>query len=302
MKRLLTALLTLAAPGLLHAQLSVSMKLERTNFVKHESIVAVVSVRNLAGKDVVLGGPGELGWLQIDLQRSDGTTLLPAAGAPKAESTVIKDGKTLTRRINLTNFFLLTDPGTYLVNCQVYFPPLQRWLGAEHKSVFRVSTPRPAFWERTVGVPASHPSAGRYRHYKLFTGKTSTITPGGNSDVQYIYLSLTDEETGDNITTFPLGELLSYRDPQATTDRNGNICVLYMTAPQLFQYMVLDVDGAVIEEKAYKGLPNSSPQLMQSQSGTVAVRGGVLFDRIAESDTQREQKKTLRSLSDRPNP
>ena len=64
----------------------------------------------------------------------------------------------------------------------------------------------------------------------------------------------------------------------------------------------INKEQSLIEEKAYKGLPNSSPQLMQSQSGTVAVRGGVLFDRIAESDTQREQKKTLRSLSDRPNP
>ena len=302
MKRLLTALLMLAAPGLLHAQLAVSITLERTNFVKHESIVAVVNVRNLAGKDVVLGGPGDLGWLQIDLQRSDGTTLLPASGTPKTESTVIKNGAALSRRINLTNFFLLTDPGTYLVNCQVYFPPLQRWLGAEKKVVFRVASPRPAFWERTVGVPAPHPSAGCYRHYKLFTSKTSTVTPGGKTEVQMIYLSLTDEETGDNITTFPLGELLSYRDPQATSDRNGNLCVLYMTAPQLFQYVILDVDGAILEEKAYKGLPDSSPQLMQSQSGTVAVRGGVLYDRIAESDSQREQKKTLRSLSDRPNP
>ena len=41
--------------------------------------------------------PGVQTTLQIDLQRSDGTTLLPAAGAPKAESTVIKDGTTLTR-------------------------------------------------------------------------------------------------------------------------------------------------------------------------------------------------------------
>ena len=302
MKKLLTTALLFLAPTVAQAQLGVSIALERTSFIKHEAIIAVVTVRNLAGKDVALGGPGEIGWLQINIERSDGTSVLPTAGGPKADTTMLKEGAAVTRRINVTNFFPLEEPGSYLLSCSAYFPGLQRWLNSENKMLFRVGSPRAAFWERTIGVPSGHPAAGHYRRYKLFTGKSSALTPAGSAEVQLLYLSISDEETEDNIVTFALGPILTYRDPQATTDRTGNLCVLYMSGPQMYQYVSLDVDGAVLEDKAYKPVGDAAPQLMQAKAGNVSVRGGALYDAIAEEDTRRTQQKQLRSLSDRPKP
>jgi hypothetical protein len=298
-KTLCVLAIVLVGQARVQAQLAISIALDRSSYVTDERIDAVVTIENRAGKPVALGGPGGTSWLQFDLKRSDGQVIHAFNGEPKAETTMLKQGATLTRKINLTNFYPVNEAGSYLVSCSAYFPDLQRWIGSAGKSLFTVNSPKSAFWERTVGVPKTHPQFGRYRRYKLFTNKSSAFTPTGNLELQFLYVRITDEETGDNVSTFPIGPILTYRDPQPTTDRDGNLCVLYMAGPQLFQYVVLDVDGAIKDQQAYKPT-TTSPGLMTTRDGSVSVRGGRLVDTIGEANQQREENLKVKSLADRP--
>lgn len=294
----LLAMLLMSASSL-YAQLNISIALERNNYVCDEAIIAVVKVENRSGKAIALGGPGGQSWLQFDLKRADGGTVNAFNGEPKAETTMLKDGASISRPINLANFYPVNEPGSYLISCSVYFAGLQRWLGAPNKALFTVNSPKSSFWERTVGMPKDHPQANRYRRYKLFTNKSSTFTATGNLEQQLLYVRISDEETGDNVVTFHLGPILTYRDPQPTTDKDGNLCVLYMSGPQMYQYIVLDVDGAIKEQQNYRPT-NTSPGMVQTSEGRVLVRGGQLIDAIEEETKQREQAKQIKSLADRP--
>ena len=72
-----------------------------------------------------------------------------------------------------------------------------------------------------------------------------------------------------------------------------------MANPQLYQYVMLDVDGAVKEQAAYKST-DGSPELMQTNTGEVRVRGGVIYDAIEEEIKAREPKNTVRGINERP--
>jgi hypothetical protein len=72
-----------------------------------------------------------------------------------------------------------------------------------------------------------------------------------------------------------------------------------MATPQLYQYAMLDADGAVKEQQAYKA-GGGSPELMQTREGTVRVRGGIIFDAIDEAAKAREPKNKIHGMNDRP--
>ncbi|MBP7950632.1 MAG: hypothetical protein KA004_13350 [Verrucomicrobiales bacterium] len=301
--RLFRLLLPMLGLGLLlpaSGQLQIDIQLDRNNYVVHEPVMAVVTVENRAGKDILLGGPAGTSWLMIDLHSSDGKVISSDAGEPATKPVMLKKGAKITREIDLMSFYPIEDPDAYLVTCNVYFPDLQRWLGASVKRLFRTVSAKPSFWERTVGVPQGHRDAGRYRRYKLFTNKSNALTPTGNMELQLLYLQVIDEESEENLTTHPLSQILTYRDPQATTDSSGNLHVLFMFGPQLFYHLTLDVDGAVVEKKIYSSGDNSIPTLMQSNDARVSVRGGRLFDPIVEAELARKRAKELKNLSDRP--
>lgn len=297
--RMMLPLLALASTA--SAQLLINVQLDkgRNNFVAHEAIMARITVENRAGKDLVMGGPNGQSWLQINIKRPDGTILPSKNGEPKADPTMLKEGATMTRSINLTNFYPVDEPGDYLVSCAVYFPELSKWLGAGNTSYLKVNSAKSAFWERTIGLPRTHAQAGRYRRYKLFTNKNNSLTATGSTDQRLLYVGITDEETEQNVTTYAVAPILMYRDPQPTTDKEGNLCVLFMAAPQVFQYVVINPDGAIMEQKQYRPT-DIVPQLMQSKDGFVSVKGGNLIDRIGEAEAASQPQNQIRGMGERP--
>lgn len=282
----------------LWAQLDVSVALARNTYVRDEPVVVEIKITNRAGKAVALGGPGGQSWLMLDLKRADGTTVHATNGEPKFDSTMIKSGETLIRTIRLGYYYSIDEAAAYLVSCSVYFPDLQRWLPGS-KALFNVNSPKAAFWERAVGLPPTHPQSNRYRRFRLFTNKSMTHGANGNAEQTLLYVRITDEETGDNVATFPLGPLLTYINPQPAADRNGDLNILYMCGPQLFQYIVLDADGKIKNERIYQSAAET-PTLMASADGTMSVRGGKIYDPNEEIKAKKTQQSAIKSLKDRP--
>ncbi len=295
MKSVLLPLLLLLSSLLpLPAQLQVTLTLERTTFVAHEPITAAVTVKNLAGKDLALGGPAGLSWLQFNIQRvEDGHIITATEGEPKIEPTMIKEGATLRHKFTLSQSYPLVSGSSYLLSCSAYFPDLEKWIGS-NKGLARVVSPKAPFYERTVGTGTA------YHHYRLFTNKTTTPGPSGsNNEVQLLYVSITDEATDLNVVTYPLGPILDYRAPQPSTDRTGHLCVLYMATPQHYQYVKLDPKGNVVEQQMYK-TSGGPPELMATREGSVRVSGGVPYDAQADAQSQADPKTRIRGLDERP--
>lgn len=296
--RITLSLLFLLMTPNLWAQLDITVALVRNSYVRDEPVVVEIKVTNRAGKALALGGPGGQSWLMIDLKRGDGTVVHAVNGEPKFDSTMIKSGESLIRTVSLGNYYSIDEATAYLVSCSVYFPDLQRWLPG-NKALFNVNSPKVAFWERAVGLPATHPKSNRYRRFRLFTNKSMTRGVNGNLEQSLLYVRITDEETGDNVATFPLGPLLTYINPQPATDRDGNLNILYMCAPQLFQYVVLDADGKIKSERIYQAAADT-PTLMATPDGSMSIRGGKIYDPQAEIKNKKAEQSAIKSLKDRP--
>jgi hypothetical protein len=282
------------------AQLQVSIEFDRTMYVSGEQVIAVITVENQAGKDLVLGGPNNQSWLQMEVRNDHGKLMAPNGGGPKLDPLVVKNFDRVVRKIDMGAFYTIEQSGSYVVEPSVYFTPLSRWISPAKKGVFQVCSPKAAFWERTVALPKGHEHQGHYRRYKLFTNRTIMRMPTGNHDMELLYVQILDEDGGESLTIFPLNRILSYRDPQPTTDRDGQLHVLFMNDSDMYNHVVVDADGAVKDTRFYKPTDTSNPHLMQGSDGLVSVKGGRHFDPVTEEQKARERAKEVRSTADRP--
>ncbi|MDQ3413978.1 MAG: hypothetical protein M3480_03225, partial [Verrucomicrobiota bacterium] len=192
----------------------------------------------------------------------------------------IAAGTSVTRKINLTPLFPITDLGVYHVRANVFFADLNKFFYARAK-VFEVTTARP-IWRRTVGDPAN----GGVRTYSLMTNRFPDHTS--------LYVRVEDQENSLVYATFSLGRLISFDEPHAEIDRDNQLHVLQCSAPRIWSYSVVGLDGRLLKHTTYSQT-RSTPRLRRTPEGTVAVSGGTQ-DVPAPPAAQR----ALPKLSDRP--
>ena len=111
----------------------------------------------------------------------------------------------MTRKIDLTPLFPITQLGIYHARANVYFADLNKFFYARAK-VFEVTSARP-IWQRTVGDPES---AG-VRTYSLMTNRFPDHTS--------LYVRVEDKTNSLVYATYSLGRIISFDEPHAEVDR-----------------------------------------------------------------------------------
>jgi hypothetical protein len=231
----------------------------------------------------------------------EGVPILARNGEePSASTHILKNGATITRKVDLQAFYPMEMGGQYVLGCSVYFPDLDKWIGATKKTSVVISRPRAPFWKQTFGGPEGSTIAGQYRRYSLFTTKSNFRNGPQVQEHNLIYVHIQNEKTDDTISIFPISPILNYYDPQPTVDRDANLHVLYMANPTMYSHVLIDPDGNIKDVKQYQSTENSKPSLMQTKTGSVNVRGGIAYDAIAAAQKARLRAAEEKSLSDRP--
>src|SRR4029450_6479514 len=139
-------LVSLSAQG----QIQVDLKFKRLQYIAFEPVMATVTITNLAGRDIQLRDDNDQHWYGFEITAGEGRTLAPLK--PASEPPLkIAAGTSVTRKINLTPLFPISDLGVYHVCANVFFADLNKFFYARAK-VFEVTTARP-IWQRTVGDP-----------------------------------------------------------------------------------------------------------------------------------------------------
>ncbi len=268
-------LVTLAA----EAQIQVDLKFKRRQYIAFEPIIATVTISNLAGRDIELRDDLEQHWYGFEVTASEGRTLVPIRQVNE-EPLQIAAGTSVTRKINLTPLFPITDLGVYHVRANVFFADLNKFFYARAK-VVEVTNARP-IWRRTVGDP----EGGGVRTYSLMTNRFPNHTS--------LYVRVEDQENSLVYSTFSLGRVISFDEPQAEVDRENQLHVLHSSAPRIWSYSIVGLDGRLLKHTTYSQT-RSAPKLRRSAEGKVAVRGGTQ-DAPAAPATGRAGPR----LSDRP--
>jgi hypothetical protein len=261
-------------------QIQVDLKFKRLQYIAYEPVLATVIITNLAGRDVELRDDGDQPWFGFEVTGNEGRTLAPLPHAPEPPLQLAA-GASVTRKINLTPLFPVTDLGTYHVRPHVFFADLNKFFYAPAK-VFEVTSARP-IWQQTVGDPARN----GVRTYSLMTNRFPDHTS--------LYVRVEDKQNSLVYATYSLGRVISFDEPHAEVDRKNRLHVLQCSAPRLWSYSVVDLDGRLLKRENY-AQTHSSPKLRRADDGTVAVAGGTRDMPL----TPAAVRKAVPKLSDRP--
>ena len=270
--------------GAANGQLVSSLRLSKSQYVAGEPVIAIVTITNHSGRDLVLQSRDRLPWLDFLVKNSNGSPV----NAPKQRSTFgalkIGVGQSMAREVDLSQHFNLSEPGNFSVAAVVRMPDQPSGDTGTNRVIFSLNPGRP-YWAQKIGI-ASRP--GQTREYRVlnFSGEQKSE----------LYAQVIDNTTGRAVRTFLLGDSLSIRKPTVTIDRSQRMHVLFLSTPTMYVHCEVDSDGRLINRQIHQIAGQGDPMLVTSAKGEVAVANSIPYDPKA-IEAQRKQTK---KASDRP--
>lgn len=281
-KFIAAAILILCA-GSAHAQLASSLRIAKKQHLTGEAVIAVVTVTNHTGRELVLQSDGRMQWLSLSLKTSNGTPVNPKSN--KLFGPIkIGVGQTMTREVDLTQHFQLNQSGNFTASATIRLPDSQAEGTSTNRAFFNQSSGR-LYWSQKVGTSAS---SNQTREYRI-------LNFSGDSKPQ-IYAQIADGKTGQLVRTFLLGDILMLRKPTVTVDRSQRMHVIFLATPVMWVHYVVNTDGNIINRQIHQRGPVGDPQLLALPDGSVQVTNSIPYDPVAAA----EQKAKIRKASDRP--
>lgn len=275
--------IAIAMAGIAQAQLSTALKLSKQQYLAGEPVIAIVTVTNHAGRELTFYGSGRMQWLNFIVKDRQGEDVSPRGTAMFGKMT-IKAGESMSRDVDLAQCFQLSEAGNYSVSGVVRMPG-STGDGASTNRVTFNQSPGVPYWTQKVGLPG-RPSQTREFRVLNFSG----------DEKSQIYAQIVDNQTGQNVRTFLLGDILMLRKPLATVDRNQRMHVLFLATPSMWVHCQVNTDGKLVERQLHQCGLQGDPQLLTFGDGTVRVANSIPYDPKAAA----EAKAKIRKASDRP--
>ena len=267
------------------AQVQVDVALKRSLYMVYEPLICNVTITNLSGGTLALQDAPREKWFGFQIETLDGRPLPPINPHYQNQTVEIEAGQRLTRSINITPLYPLSEFGTYRVRAVVYVSQLGKYFVSPQLNI-EITEGR-QLWQQTVGVPEGL-GQGRARTFTILAHRLPRTT--------MLYLRVEDKEAGVIYCTTQLGRFITFASPDIEIDGGNQIHILQNTAPKAFLYSHFDVNGKVLKQQAYQAY-DARPNLVRKPDASVVVVGGVPYDPKAPPP-----EKQLPQLSDRPVP
>ena len=282
--RILTLALTASALcPVADAQLAASLRLSKQQYVAGEPVIAIVTVTNHAGQALTFVSDGRTQWLDFIMKDRLGDSVSPKGRKIFGKMT-IKAGESLAREVDLSQCFQLGEPGNFSVGAVVHMPGNNNEGSATNRILFNQS-PGALYWSQKVGI-AGKP--GQTREFRV-------LNFSGDEKAQ-IYAQVLDNQSGQNVRTFLLGEVLMLRKPLVTVDRQQHMHVLFLATPTMWVHCQVDTDGKLVDRQIHQRGDQGDPRLLTYGDGSVRVTNSILYNQKAAA----EAKAKIRKASDRP--
>ena len=275
--------IAIALVAVAQAQLSTTLKLSKKQYLAGEPVIAVVTITNHAGQELTFYGNGRMQWLDFIVKDSHGEDITPRGNAMFGKMT-IKAGESMAREVDLAQCFQLSEAGNFSVSAVVHMPG-NSGEGSSTNRVFFNQSPGAPYWSQKVGL-AGRPGQTREFRVLNFSG----------DEKSQVYAQIIDNQTGQNVRTFLLGDVLMLRKPLATVDRNQRMHVLFLATPSMWVHCQINTDGKLVDRQIHQRGDQGDPQLLTFGDGTVRVANSIPYDPKAAA----EAKAKIRKASDRP--
>lgn len=266
-----------------HGQLEVGVESKRHMFMVGEPVEITVTIRNLAGKDIILRDNEGHRWFGFEVIKGKDRPIAPIGGGYKNDPLVVLAGDVVRRRVDLGKLFSLTELGTYNVRPAIYFADTGKYYSAEPVRL-DVSDGR-KIWTQTVGVPSRKEGAGQYRVFSLLSfQQPKELT---------LYARVEEESTGDILGTYPLGRLIAGTAPTKEFDKDNALHVLQMVGPSQYYLSKIGVNGEWLGQSSWNAAKGRATVRKKADGAMVVV--GATRER-----TETTAGPPVPKLSDRP--
>ncbi|MEO6053768.1 MAG: hypothetical protein ABIP97_07145 [Chthoniobacterales bacterium] len=269
------------------AQLRVDVSFKRSLYLKNEPIVATVTIENQTGRELNLSDGDGKPWFGFAIESLSGHLVPPRNPDYSLEPVQIGPGQTLKRDWNITPLYAISEYGSYHVQANVYVPETHTYVSSLQRTI-NITEGR-TLWQQTAGVPSDLEGAGSTRAISLISMRLS------RSNV--LYLRIEDPVAGITFATHRLGTFVNFGAPNVQLDAHNDIHILQNSAPKVYLYTKVDLNGNILERKSYEEA--RTPPSLHKSGATVTVTGGVLQAKPAASASPGKPSKS-QSLSDRP--
>ena len=280
----LGALAILSTTISVRAQVLVDLSIKRSLYIAYEPLLATVRITNLSGNKLLLADVEGKKWFSFHIETLEGRPIPPTDPNYEIPPLQLGSGESISRTVNLTQLYPLSDFGSYRVKAAVYAAELNAYFSSPPLTV-EITEGR-LLWEQTVGVPQRGGSAGASRTISLLSHRLSEHTD--------LYLRIADKEAGIVYCTHRLGDFIAYGKPEVILDAENTVHVLQNSSPHQFIYSKVGLDGKILERSSFQSIKDR-PQLRRATDGTVVVVGGIFFDPRATPTPS-----VIAKLSDRP--
>lgn len=284
---LISLALTIASAN---AQFASRISMKKKQHLVGEDVIATLTITNHTGQDQTFHNDGRIPWLNFIVKTNNGEAVNAKAGVSYG-SMKIAPGETLSREIDLSKHFHLTRAGNFSV-VAVIRPPGSNLDGSSTNRAFFNMSPGRVYWSQKVGVMAlkttSSGAERRTRQYKLLNFS------GDNKP--YLYAQVEDVNTGQNLATYSLGQVLMMRKPVATVDKQQRMHVLFLATPSMYLHYIIKPDGSVANRQIHKRGSIGDPKLLTMPDGTVEVTNSIPYDPVEAA----KKRAKIHRISDRP--
>jgi hypothetical protein len=255
----------------LFAQVTAEIVLEQEQFLIGESLQAAVRIINRSGQPLQFGD--EPDWLTFSVESRDKFSVIKHTEVPVEGAFVLETGKVATRRVDLEPYFTLTQIGRYQITATLKIKEWDRNILTKPKSFDIINAAK--LWSEEVGVPSGISNAApEVRRY--------TLEQANYLRTQLrLYLRVTDGESGRVIKVLPLGQVVSFSDPEHQIDRDGNLHLLYQNGARSFSYQSLNPNGEILARQTYDYV-ESRPRLRKGEDSKIFVSGGLRRETAAD--------------------
>lgn len=271
-----------------HAQLQVGLDIKRRFLMLYEPIVATVTVKNLAGRDVTLADSPTQSWFGFQINRGDDQIVPPFDPNYKLSPLTIPVGQSVKRRIILNDIYPVHDLGLYRIRATIYDASMEKYYQSPMVGI-ELSEGK-TVWQQTVGVPEGVKGSGGTRKYSLLSFRQAECT--------YLYARVEDVDNSIVCSTISLGRMISGLDPDVQLDVQNTLHVLQVLGPKAYLYSHIGLNGELLGQNNYTSV-KYRPILRRQASGEMVVYGG---DLQADQPAGSAQEKVPNKLSDRPVP
>lgn len=281
----LVPLVLLSGAASLSAQIQVSLRMAKTEYVANEAVQAVLTLTNRVGRDVTLHSVGPQSWLDFALKNERGVPLSPIRGMVLFQAVHLPVGQAVSKTFTLSKHYRVSELGRYSGFAAVRMPGTGSTTTTitSNRVRFDVTKAR-VIYRQKVGVPGSK-AVREYRVMSFTANKKSLL-----------YIEVEDQATGRALRTYSLGEVIMFGKPSFTVDGANNLNLLYLTTPTLYVHARVNPDGKFLGETHVKRGSSGTPRFVTFANGDVRVAGGVAYDPAQEQANRAK----IRRLSERP--